>query len=76
MGEGRGGGAIHLDEHEPRGIVLLPDDIESGDTRFLEAGPRVLEGGLFEGGLLAGDHVDEDIDDVHGTGVSALELSP
>jgi hypothetical protein len=44
------GRAVSFDEHEPRWVILLLDDIEAGDAGFLEAEPGIFERRLFEFG--------------------------
>ncbi len=48
MGGGRVGRAITLHQDEPGRVILLLDDIEPGNTSFLDALPRVREGRLLK----------------------------
>jgi hypothetical protein len=56
------GGSIDFDQYETRGIILLLDDIESGDTGLYYAVVSIFGGGDLESldfiGLNVGEYVD------------------
>jgi hypothetical protein len=45
---GRFRSAINLDQHKPRGVVRLLEDVEAGHARFLHALARVFDGSVPE----------------------------
>ena len=63
---GRIGVTIGLNKDEPRRIVLLLNDVEAPNARFLHAFPRVGETGLLKCLNTLRFDVDMDVDNEHG----------
>ena len=57
--------AVRFDEHEPRWVILLLDDIEAGDAGFLNTEPGIFERRLFELGNGFRFYADMNVNDEH-----------
>ena len=65
VGRGRGLVAVNFDEDETRGLILLLNDVESGDAWFLHALLGVFDCGMAKSLDRSGLHVDMDMNDEH-----------